>query len=262
MLDQLELADVAEAFGGVAEEQVRRDHLISHLLHTFDVLDLPVVFFGGTALARTHLATPQLGGRLSEDIDLYTSTRSEVARVLEADVPHQLRKEFPSSGWDPPPTRIRSTDPAQLVTGDELRVRVQLLDTDKHQELPAWPTELRELQIRYSDVPPTFMRVPSLTAFAGMKTVAFMDRGTARDLYDLAALARLGALTSEVAQLIRRVSGWPVIPQVFNRRIPVGWHEQLSHQTRQVPTAQDCLDTVHDAYARALGWSTDGDLPE
>ncbi len=53
MLEPDELADTAAAFG-VAEDQVRRDHLISHLLFALAQLKLPVVFFGGTALARTH----------------------------------------------------------------------------------------------------------------------------------------------------------------------------------------------------------------
>jgi hypothetical protein len=46
VLDPVEAAAVAAAFG-VADEQVRRDHLLSHLL--------AVVFFGGTALAEWNL---------------------------------------------------------------------------------------------------------------------------------------------------------------------------------------------------------------
>jgi len=61
-----DLANVMTRFG-VAEQQVRRDHVISHILaalsrhHRTDL-----IFFGGTALSRTYL----LDERLSEDVDL------------------------------------------------------------------------------------------------------------------------------------------------------------------------------------------------
>lgn len=63
---QEEIEEVAARFG-VATSQVWRDHLISHVLaaiaQTVETTDL--IFFGGTALSRTHLR----GVRLSEDID-------------------------------------------------------------------------------------------------------------------------------------------------------------------------------------------------
>ncbi len=55
MLDPAEAAAVAEEFG-VSDEQVRRDHLLSHLLALL-AQELPgaAMLFGGTALARAHL---------------------------------------------------------------------------------------------------------------------------------------------------------------------------------------------------------------
>jgi predicted nucleotidyltransferase component of viral defense system len=52
-----EWQQVASRFG-VGMEQVRRDHLISHVLAAIscDVSTDALVFFGGTALSRTHLA--------------------------------------------------------------------------------------------------------------------------------------------------------------------------------------------------------------
>ena len=82
MLDQEELIAVADRFG-VAEEQVRRDHLISHVLAVLPQIAPGVLFVGGTALARTHLAEPAAGGRLSEDIDLWTPDRLPVATALD-----------------------------------------------------------------------------------------------------------------------------------------------------------------------------------
>ena len=72
-----EWAAVAERFG-VDMEQVRRDHLISHLLGAIasGVPSNDVVFFGGTALSRTYLAD----ARLSEDVDLIArASRTDVA---------------------------------------------------------------------------------------------------------------------------------------------------------------------------------------
>jgi predicted nucleotidyltransferase component of viral defense system len=54
-LDPAEANAVAERFG-VALDQVRRDHLISHILAALSARQRDeVIFFGGTALARTHL---------------------------------------------------------------------------------------------------------------------------------------------------------------------------------------------------------------
>ena len=47
--------EIAELFG-VGEAQVRRDHVISHALAALSTLGTDdLVFFGGTALSRTHL---------------------------------------------------------------------------------------------------------------------------------------------------------------------------------------------------------------
>ncbi|MDQ1305305.1 MAG: hypothetical protein QG671_1136 [Actinomycetota bacterium] len=69
MLDAEEIARVSETFG-VSASQVRRDYLISHLLGLLsEYLPDEILFFGGTALARTHL----VDGRLSEDIEALLS---------------------------------------------------------------------------------------------------------------------------------------------------------------------------------------------
>ena len=78
MLESDELVTVASAYG-VADGQVRRDHLISHVLLALSTADVPVTFFGGTALARTFLTDPEIGARLSEDIDLCAAERADVA---------------------------------------------------------------------------------------------------------------------------------------------------------------------------------------
>jgi predicted nucleotidyltransferase component of viral defense system len=254
VLDPAELVRTAAEFG-VTEDQVRRDHLISHILHALATIDLPIVFFGGTALARTWLSDPAHGGRLSEDIDLYTAKRTEVAQTLSADLPRLLRREFPGATWDPSPVEVRAVDPASLTVPDGVRVRVQVLDTGQHRELANWPTEIKSLHMRYSDIGNGALRVPTLISFAAMKTVAWMDRAAARDLYDLAALGRIGALTPEVADLVHQVTGWTVAPYVFRTLPKFDWNAQLSNQTRRLPSAEGCLDEVRAAYAAVLDWT-------
>ena len=255
MLEHDELIETTAAFG-VEDDQVRRDYLISHMLAAVSKLDIPVVFFGGTALARTYLSDPAAGARLSEDIDLYTSDRKQVAAVLDERLPVLLRREFPRSRWDLPLSAVGSADPAQLVTADGTRVRVQLLDSHgEHHDYAVWPIEETDVLLRYRDLPATVrLRVPTIEAFAAMKTAAWADRRAARDLYDLAGLARRGALTHSVADLVKKASGHAVAPEQFASAPVVGWEAQLAHQTAVLPSADECLDDVRTAYAAALHW--------
>lgn len=63
MLDP-EDARAVRALFGAGDEQVARDHLLSHLLAVLSqAASEQVVFFGGTALGRAYL----IKGRLSED---------------------------------------------------------------------------------------------------------------------------------------------------------------------------------------------------
>src|SRR5437762_3487194 len=110
MLEQAEMERVAAQFG-VSEAQVRRDHMISHILMGLAALDLPITFFGGTALARTHLTDPERGARLSEDIDLYCTDRRAIASTLDDRLPRLLRREFPGTTWDPPLSAVRDVEP-------------------------------------------------------------------------------------------------------------------------------------------------------
>ncbi len=256
MIDPVELADVATAFG-VADTQVRHDHLISHVLSAVASLALPLTFFGGTALARTHICDPAAGARLSEDIDLYSPQRRTVAAALDDRLPSLLRREFPGTTWDPPLSAVREVEPAQLVSRDGIRVRIQLLDSaGGHQDLARWPTEVRTVDLRYRDLPKDVaLRVPTLTSFAAMKTIAWADRHTARDLYDLARVAGIGGLTSQVATQVRQATGWSVIPGLFASLPPLDWTTQLAHQTATLPTAEQCLIDVRHAFGDALDWS-------
>ncbi|NMH96505.1 nucleotidyl transferase AbiEii/AbiGii toxin family protein [Pseudonocardia sp. K10HN5] len=83
-----------------------------------------VIFFGGTALARSLVPD----GRLSEDVDLLAvGPRGQLAEQLVTRIPRALRREYPDLAWTPALTEVRDTAPAVLRSPDGLAVRVQLL---------------------------------------------------------------------------------------------------------------------------------------
>ncbi|MBV9486416.1 MAG: nucleotidyl transferase AbiEii/AbiGii toxin family protein [Frankiaceae bacterium] len=250
MLDPVEGAAIAAVFD-VSDEQVRRDHLISHLLaalatHVPDA----VVFFGGTALARTHLPD----GRLSEDIDLYAQpNRLAVVDEIETTLETGILREYGRLTWSPPLSAVKDTLPAILRTSDGLTVRVQLLDPAHH---PDWPTERRGLHQRYSDAPAATLTVLTLPAFAASKTTAWNDRHAPRDLYDLWGLAALGAIDREAASLFARhgPTGHPPRAWMFRDAPTIDdWRRQLSSQTRIAVDPADALTVVREAWDGAVG---------
>jgi predicted nucleotidyltransferase component of viral defense system len=249
VLSHTDLIRVTAQFGA-AEQQVRRDHLIAHLLRALDVLDAPVVFFGGTALAWTLLPD----GRLSEDIDLYAPDRAAVAVRLENELPRLVRRDFPGVEWDPPLSATRPVEPATVKAGD-IVVRVQLLCGREYHDLASMPTVRCELRTRYADVPPTSLVCPTPAAFVATKVSAWHDRATPRDLYDLAALARAEVIDAEAATLAHRLMGMRVQPFLFQRPPAEStWRAQLAHQTRDLADPATCLAQVRAAFGAVLGW--------
>jgi hypothetical protein len=61
-------------------------------------------------------------------------------------------------------------------------------------------------------------------------------------------------LTGEAADIVKAVTGISVTRESFSSVAVAGWTEQLAHQTRKLPTADECLGQVRDAYANALNW--------
>ena len=248
MLRRDELATWAATFG-VADEQVRRDHLISHILAAIAALGgAGLVFFGGTALARTHLPV----FRLSEDVDFLADPQQEWPARLEVGLPRALRRHFGTVGWDPAPSVVAYREAARLVAGD-FSVRVQFVRLDTEQT--RWPVERRPLEMRYADAQSAHLVVPTRPAFAAMKTMAWADRHAPRDLADLAALAALGAFDASAAALVVDMAGWTPGPATFDRIPPstrAEWSATLAHQMAVVPDPDDCLREVRDAWV-ALG---------
>lgn len=245
VLDTGEMHEIAELFG-VGEVQVRRDHVISHALAALSTLGThDFVFFGGTALSRTHL--PAL--RLSEDIDLIAlGPRAATASAVGKTLSRQLRRSLGRPRFAPPLEETRDADPSTMTIGS-VRVQIQLLSAS---HLPPWPTEIVDLEQRYSDAPPATMRVLTPASFAAAKLAAWHDRAAPRDLYDLWALASAGMIDQDAATLFSR-SGPLTSPEAVSfARLPTPeeWEAALGHQCRPAVTADEAADAVRRAWAR------------
>ena len=234
MINADESQKIQELFS-VNEAQVNRDHAISHALAAFKQIKTSFIFFGGTALSRTFLAE----GRLSEDIDLYSSDRQ--ALCLEMDgLPNLLEEEFPQANWNVLPSRTKDSEYSLLVCDSSIQIRVQIVDSNTR----GWqkvPTELSEMRQRYSDAPPAELFTPTFDGFVAMKVAAWFDRRTPRDLFDLYRLSYEGEVSDVVRELAAKLGGHSMTRLMLNRP-PVGrWHEELAHQTKLEVTAEECL---------------------
>ena len=225
-----EFADVADRFG-VGHEQVRRDHLISHVLASISrTTDSDrLVFFGGTALSRTLL--PDL--RLSEDIDVIAGgNRRECAQQIADHLEADLARSHGRISWSPHPADTRAAAPAVLRTSDRVTVQIQVLSDIGR---PAWPTETTSLVQRYADAPPARMRVLTPPAAVASKLAAWHDRRAPRDLYDLWALSSQGYLDASAVDLYRRhgpTGSNPSRHEFGNPPTAAAWEYALSHQCR------------------------------
>ena len=246
-LSRHELAHYVEQFG-VAEEQVHRDHLISILLAALAASSDAehLMFFGGTALSRTHL----VDFRLSEDIDLLTvAPRGEVAGRLQRVLDRAVARSHGRATWTPDLRHTTGAQPATMTVGEGLRVQVQLLTADHY---PAWPTENMAIEQRYTDVRPARLRTLTLEAFVAAKTAAWIDRQAPRDLYDLYGLGRKGAINATAADLFRRhgPTGNNPGPWAFDTApSESAWQAALAHQCRVQVTAVEAVEVVTRAWA-------------
>ncbi|WP_067900977.1 nucleotidyl transferase AbiEii/AbiGii toxin family protein [Nocardia vaccinii] len=235
---------------GVSPDQVERDHLISHLLAAISRgFGDRLHFIGGTALARTHL----VNGRLSEDIDLVAlDNRTALAAELDAALPRSVARSYGRLEWAPSLSAVSDTGAANLRSASGVSVKMQLLSA---RERTVWPTELRGLEQRYSDVPPAELFVPTLPAFAAGKTVTWHDRRASRDLWDLWALSGIGAIDGAAGAMYRRYGPTNRFPgrQLFDHAPGEDdWNTQLAGQTRLVITAETALAAVRAAWAQVV----------
>lgn len=244
MIDDIEIRGRARELG-VPGAQIRRDHLLSHLIAALPLEDR-VVFIGGTALNRTHI--PDV--RLSEDLDVHLvegPADDLVAQLIEA-----VRLEYPGITVD---RRQRRYDVATYsLQIDDLRVQVQVI-----MKRPEWrplPTAITPIRLRYSDLSESVdLVVPTVEAFAAMKLTAYVDRVAPRDLFDLRELAERGTLNDESLALVRQLLGRSLARQEFETLPSQNeWDIELSHQVADAGSPTEALDVVHHKLAELLGW--------
>lgn len=237
MLDKKETLEVQHKFG-VSLSQVKRDHAISHVLSALQAATSEFVFFGGTGLARTYLNE----GRLSEDIDLYATSRTELCDELEF-LPEWIEQEFPGTTWIVHPADTRDPQVALLSCDFGIQIQIQVVDIATR----GWtsiPTELSRIEQRFSDVPITKLVVPTFDGFVAMKAIAWFQRRSPRDLYDLARISRLGPVTELARGTIEKVLGYSISSPMMKSSVRGDWKGQLAHQTRSLPSEEECLTAV------------------
>ncbi len=232
-----------EARFGVDSEQVVRDHAISHALAAIASLGTDdIIFFGGTALSRTHLTEL----RLSEDIDLIAlGDRREIGDRIESVITRQLQRTLGAVIFAPRIRDTRQPEPSVMEVGD-IRVQIQLLSSEGY---PAWPTEVVEIDQRYSDAAPALLRVFTPAAFVASKLSSWSDRMAPRDLYDLWAMAEAGMIDGEAAELFGRLGAYTSASKVSFTRIPsdAEWEVALGHQGIVRVGPQDAARAVRGA---------------
>ena len=242
VLDNGDLRAMQDHFG-VSEEQVRRDHAISHALAALTSIGTDeFVFFGGTALSRTHLP----GLRLSEDIDLIAlGGRTETAGRIQAALHNGLRRTLGAPSFSPPLPETRHPEPSVMQVGSST-IQIQLLSSSGY---PNWPTEVAELEQRYRDAPPAQLRVLTPAAFVVAKLSSWSDRGAPRDLYDLWAMAVEGMIDERAVELFGRLGPFAEAADVSFNRLPTAaqWEAALAHQCRIDISPAEAASIVRDA---------------
>lgn len=250
VLLQADLERVKAAFG-VSDEQVVRDHAISHLLAAISAMDgaQALTFIGGTALSRTFLP----GLRLSEDIDLMTSsTRQATADALQGAINRGLRRTHGAVSWQPELARTKGSESAVVRVGDRVLIRIQLL---AERDYPRWPTTRRPLEQRYTDAPEATLTTLTPSGFAASKTATWLERRASRDLYDLWGLAQEGHINAETSRLFTTLgpTGTPVAEWMF-KEAPgdVEWQAALGHQGNVRVGPAEALSSVRSAWRAAV----------
>ncbi|NOY56075.1 MAG: nucleotidyl transferase AbiEii/AbiGii toxin family protein [Actinobacteria bacterium] len=251
MISADELRAHVAAFG-VPEDQIMRDHLISHVLRALsETSNNEIVFFGGTALCRTWCAD----SRLSEDIDLLVDDHNHAAQTLPSLVSRGIRREFPDTRWEDGGRR-HEVDTKILLVGDAIALNVQFARW--RSDWRGLPVTSAEVRLRYSDLPEhVLLTVPTGSSFVAMKLIAWGDRHTPRDLFDLHDLALRGYFTSVVPALVKEITGAALSLAMLESRVPrqveESWEAELGHQLGDLPCPATCLDVVREALGRLEG---------
>jgi len=143
-----------------------------------------------------------------------------------------------------------------VATTNSRPVKVQFVEPRIRED--RIPTTRAAVALRYSDLPDSvILTVPTAEVFAAMKLMAWHQRQAPRDLYDLAALADIGAITDAAITLTQEVSGTRLDARALDHKLPGSitsrWSEELAHQMGTVSSAEECLERVVRALRSAVG---------
>lgn len=240
-----EVSEIATR-NGVPETQIWRDWVVSHLLHGLASTqrEIDIVFYGGTALCRTWC--PDL--RFSEDIDLLITDFPGGSDLIQQRLTRLMRREFSDLVWGPPASANRTI--TTTATTENRSVKVQFVEPRIRDD--RIPTTIAPVMLRYSDLPSTVdLTVPTAEGFAAMKLMAWHQRQAPRDLYDLAALADIDAITRMAIDLTDEVCGTRIGARILDQRLPPAvldrWKFELAHQLGEPRSAEMCLRQVVEA---------------
>ena len=108
---------------------------------------------------------------------LAPTARRLVVVQLERAVTRRLRREFGAVAWAQLLSQTAENGPMLSHTEGGLKVPVQIGELDS--ERRRWPSEVRDLVVRYSDVPQVRLAVPTRPAYVAVKTAAWEGRHAA-----------------------------------------------------------------------------------
>jgi predicted nucleotidyltransferase component of viral defense system len=232
---------------GLLPVQVERDYLLNHLLAAIADSSAPLVFRGGTALARVYW--PDY--RLSEDLDFVsTAPGADIAASIGSAITRAAERTGTALEPGIPPIREGWTQYEVRWDGGSIHVDVN------RGESPKLPVETRTLDLPYSDLAPEVRTLEAVALEEILANNVYMldDRKEPRDLFDLwYGLCVRGVPLDGVADAFRaKYAGKPGLWRIQQaRRLEAGWEERLAHQVLDLPPFRDVYEEVH---ARVQTW--------
>jgi Nucleotidyl transferase AbiEii toxin, Type IV TA system len=180
-------------------------------------------------------------------------SRGEIAKQIERAAGCGLARSHGRPTWQPALTATTGSQPTVLSVPDGISVQVQLLGGQGY----AWPTEVVQIEQRYSDAPIARLRVLTADGFAAAKLGAWIDAGTPRDLYDLWAMNERNLIGPSALRVFTSHGpfGRPPPAWVLSRKLDEGeWIRPLGHQTQLRISARQAITSVGEAWSDAAQW--------
>lgn len=243
----LDERDAVVAQFGVSPEQVERDHLISHLLAAIADRFADRVHFIGAPRSRVLTSRAVVSARTSILLLWVIGTSWPSNSTLHSNVLSRGHTVVCPGSRRSPPSEIprrRISVPA-AVCRSRSSCCPPATGRCGRQNLGGWSSATATRHRRHW--------LCHVAAFAAGKTATWHDRRAPRDLWDLWALAAIGAIDVAAADLFRRHGPTNNPPGPYLFRTPPSesaWSSQLAAQTRLNISAASALATVRNAWAR------------